>query len=119
MYELADALLGRRRLRLVRGEQLGARRRRTAPATTSSYWQGHDWWGVGPGAHSHVGGVRWWNVKHPAAYAERIAAGESPAPAARPSTPRRASRARAAAHAHARRPADRALTPSGRARSPG
>jgi putative oxygen-independent coproporphyrinogen III oxidase len=44
-----------------------------------AYWQGHDWWGVGPGAHSHVGGVRWWNVKHPAAYADRIAAGESPA----------------------------------------
>ena len=44
-----------------------------------AYWQGHDWWGVGPGAHSHVGGVRWWNVKHPAAYAERIAAGQSPA----------------------------------------
>ena len=35
------------------------------------YWTGADWWGVGPGAHSHVGGVRWWNVKHPAAYAER------------------------------------------------
>jgi oxygen-independent coproporphyrinogen-3 oxidase len=44
-----------------------------------SYWTGQDWWGVGPGAHSHVGGVRWWNVKHPAAYAERIAAGVSPA----------------------------------------
>jgi oxygen-independent coproporphyrinogen-3 oxidase len=44
-----------------------------------AYWQGHDWWGIGPGAHSHVGGVRWWNVKHPAAYAERIAAGVSPA----------------------------------------
>ena len=43
------------------------------------YWQGHDWWGIGPGAHSHVGGVRWWNVKHPAAYAERILAGHSPA----------------------------------------
>ncbi len=43
-----------------------------------AYWQGHDWWGIGPGAHSHVGGVRWWNVKHPAAYADRIAAGESP-----------------------------------------
>ena len=34
---------------------------------------------MGPGAHSHVGGVRWWNVKHPAAYAERLAAGVSPA----------------------------------------
>jgi len=44
-----------------------------------AYWQGHDWWGVGPGAHSHVGGVRWWNVKHPAAYADRILAGDSPA----------------------------------------
>jgi len=43
-----------------------------------SYWTGQDWWGVGPGAHSHVGGVRWWNVKHPAAYAQRMTAGESP-----------------------------------------
>ena len=43
------------------------------------YWRGGDWWGVGPGAHSHVGGVRWWNVKHPRAYAERLAAGASPA----------------------------------------
>ena len=43
------------------------------------YWSGGDWWGVGPGAHSHVGGVRWWNVKHPTAYAARIAAGDSPA----------------------------------------
>jgi putative oxygen-independent coproporphyrinogen III oxidase len=42
------------------------------------YWRGDDWWGVGPGAHAHVGGVRWWNVKHPAAYAARLAAGESP-----------------------------------------
>jgi putative oxygen-independent coproporphyrinogen III oxidase len=44
-----------------------------------AYWRGHAWWGVGPGAHSHVGGVRWWNVKHPAAYADRMAAGVSPA----------------------------------------
>ncbi|MBG6107337.1 radical SAM family heme chaperone HemW [Frigoribacterium sp. CG_9.8] len=43
-----------------------------------AYWQGQDWWGIGPGAHSHVGGVRWWNVKHPAAYADRIGAGRSP-----------------------------------------
>lgn len=42
------------------------------------YWTGGDWWGLGPGAHSHVGGVRWWNVKHPAAYASRLAAGVSP-----------------------------------------
>lgn len=43
-----------------------------------AYWTGDDWWGVGPGAHSHVGGVRWWNVKHPAAYAAALAAGRSP-----------------------------------------
>ena len=42
------------------------------------YWTGGDWWGIGPGAHSHVGGTRWWNVRHPAAYAARIAAGTSP-----------------------------------------
>ena len=45
------------------------------------YWRGDDWWGIGPGAHSHVGGVRWWNVKHPAAYARRLAEGVSPAQA--------------------------------------
>ncbi len=44
-----------------------------------AYWRGGDWWGVGPGAHSHVGGTRWWNVKHPAAYADRLAADRSPA----------------------------------------
>ena len=43
------------------------------------YWRGHSWWGIGPGAHSHVGGVRWWNVKHPQAYASRLVAGLSPA----------------------------------------
>jgi oxygen-independent coproporphyrinogen-3 oxidase len=42
------------------------------------YWTGGDWWGLGPGAHSHVGGVRWWNVKHPTAYARRLADGASP-----------------------------------------
>jgi oxygen-independent coproporphyrinogen-3 oxidase len=42
------------------------------------YWQGGDWWGLGPGAHSHVGGVRWWNVKHPARYAALTAQSKSP-----------------------------------------
>ena len=46
------------------------------------YWTGGDWWGVGPGAHAHVGGVRWWNVKHPTPYAVRI--GERRQPRARP-----------------------------------
>jgi oxygen-independent coproporphyrinogen-3 oxidase len=43
------------------------------------YWVGGNWWGTGPGAHSHVGGVRWWNVKHPARYAAALAGGRSPA----------------------------------------
>ncbi|ADD45090.1 oxygen-independent coproporphyrinogen III oxidase [Stackebrandtia nassauensis DSM 44728] len=43
------------------------------------YWRGGDWWGLGPGAHSHVGGVRWWNVKHPARYGQRLTDGLSPA----------------------------------------
>lgn len=42
------------------------------------YWHSDDWLGIGPGAHSHVAGSRWWNVKHPAAYAQRLAAGDSP-----------------------------------------
>jgi oxygen-independent coproporphyrinogen-3 oxidase len=45
------------------------------------YWTSQNWLGIGPGAHAHVGGVRWWNVKHPTAYAARLAAGESPAQA--------------------------------------
>lgn len=45
------------------------------------YWSNANWWGIGPGAHSHVGGVRWWNVKHPAAYAARLTNGLSPAAA--------------------------------------
>jgi oxygen-independent coproporphyrinogen-3 oxidase len=56
----------------ARGESQRARH-------NEGYWRGHDWWGVGPGAHSHVGGTRWWNVRHPTAYAGRLAAGDSPA----------------------------------------
>jgi len=43
------------------------------------YWRGHDWWGAGPGAHSHLAGTRWWNLKRPLAWAARVRAGESPA----------------------------------------
>jgi len=43
------------------------------------YWSGANWWGAGPGAHSHVGGLRWWNVKHPTRYAAHLDAGRSPA----------------------------------------
>ncbi len=43
------------------------------------YWNGGQWWGAGPGAHGFVGDVRWWNVKHPRAYAELLAEGRSAA----------------------------------------
>ncbi|MGV3564604.1 MAG: coproporphyrinogen-III oxidase family protein, partial [Nocardioides sp.] len=77
-YELAD-----QHLRAAGLEWYEVSNWSTGPGTRCRhnllYWTGADWWGVGPGAHSHVGGVRWWNVKHPAAYAERLAAGVSPA----------------------------------------
>ncbi len=44
-----------------------------------AYWRSDDWWGIGPGAHSHVGGARWWNRKHPAAYAAALTADTWPA----------------------------------------
>lgn len=43
-----------------------------------AYWRDWDWWGFGPGAHSHIGKMRWWNVKHPLAYAGRLNANTSP-----------------------------------------
>ncbi|OBG27334.1 radical SAM family heme chaperone HemW [Mycobacterium sp. 852002-51057_SCH5723018] len=42
------------------------------------YWDGGQWWGAGPGAHGYVGATRWWNVKHPNAYAEALAGGALP-----------------------------------------
>lgn len=78
MYELADGLLataGFDWYEVSNWSRGDAHRSRHNLA----YWTGADWWGFGPGAHSHVAGVRFWNVKHPAAYAQRLAAGESPA----------------------------------------
>ena len=43
------------------------------------YWKSENWWGIGPGAHSHINGVRWWNEKLPRIWSERLAAGNSPA----------------------------------------
>ena len=43
-----------------------------------AYWRSMDWWGYGPGAHSHVAGSRWWNTKHPSAYLNKLEQG-SPA----------------------------------------
>lgn len=78
MYELADARLaagGFDWYEVSNWARTPDRRSRHNLA----YWRGNDWWGFGPGAHSHVAGLRWWNVKHPAAYAQRLAAAESPA----------------------------------------
>jgi oxygen-independent coproporphyrinogen-3 oxidase len=44
----------------------------------SAYWLNQNWWGVGPGAHSHIDGKRWWNVKHPNLYKIKITNNESP-----------------------------------------
>ncbi len=80
MYELADDLLAAAGYdwyevsNFSRGVEHRSRH-------NLAYWRGTDWWGFGPGAHSHVAGLRWWNVKHPAAYAQRLASSESPAAA--------------------------------------
>lgn len=42
------------------------------------YWNGGQWWGAGPGAHGYVGATRWWNIKHPNAYAQALDAGQLP-----------------------------------------
>lgn len=77
-YELADDLLTAAGLHWYEVSNW-ARRPADACRHNLAYWRNDDWWGVGPGAHSHVGGVRWWNVKHPRTYAAKLAAGESPA----------------------------------------
>lgn len=78
MYEVADARLTAAGLSWYEISNW-ARATETRSRHNLAYWRGADWWGAGPGAHSHVGGTRWWNVKHPSAYADRIAAGVSPA----------------------------------------
>ncbi len=80
MYELADGVLEAAGYSWYEVSNWAADETRRSRHNLS-YWQGDDWWGYGPGAHSHIGGLRWWNVKHPAAYAQRLAAGESPAAA--------------------------------------
>jgi putative oxygen-independent coproporphyrinogen III oxidase len=77
-YELADQLITEAGLGWYEVSNW-ARTPEQACRHNLAYWRGDDWWGIGPGAHSHVGGVRWWNVKHPAAYAGRLAQGLSPA----------------------------------------
>ncbi|MGI9006346.1 MAG: radical SAM family heme chaperone HemW [Streptosporangiaceae bacterium] len=83
--EIADRYLAADELFRARGLSWYEISNWAAPASPGSacahnllYWTGGDWWGAGPGAHSHVGGTRWWNVRHPAAYAGRVTAGVSP-----------------------------------------
>ncbi|QBE50095.1 radical SAM family heme chaperone HemW [Leucobacter triazinivorans] len=78
MYELADARFAAAGYAWYEISNW-SRSAETRSRHNLSYWTGEDWWAAGPGAHSHIGGVRWWNVKHPGAYAQRIAAGVSPA----------------------------------------
>jgi len=81
-YELADALFTDAGLDWYEVSNW-SRTPEQACRHNLAYWRGADWWGIGPGAHSHVGSgdraVRWWNVKHPRAYAERLGQGVSPA----------------------------------------
>lgn len=42
------------------------------------YWLDGDWWGAGPGAHSHIASRRFFNVKHPSTYAQHLAQGQLP-----------------------------------------
>jgi putative oxygen-independent coproporphyrinogen III oxidase len=42
------------------------------------YWRDDDWWGIGPGAHSHVGDRRWWNLAGLEEWAETALAGRVP-----------------------------------------
>jgi oxygen-independent coproporphyrinogen-3 oxidase len=77
-YELADQLITEAGLGWYEVSNW-ARTPEQACRHNLAYWRGDDWWGIGPGAHSHMGGVRWWNVKHPSAYANRLSQGLSPA----------------------------------------
>lgn len=78
MYELAEQLLGEAGFQWYEVSNW-AQSPEQQSVHNLTYWQGNDWWGYGPGAHSHIGGTRFWNVKHPAAYAERLSLGHSPA----------------------------------------
>ena len=76
-YEIADAAISAAGMHWYEVSNWS-----TSPETrcehNMAYWRNADWWGFGPGAHSHVGGVRFWNAKHPRAWADRLLAGESP-----------------------------------------
>lgn len=76
-YELADALLEDAGFEWYEVSNW-ARDAASRCRHNELYWRSDDWLGIGPGAHSHLARERWWNVKHPAAYAQRLAADELP-----------------------------------------
>ncbi len=76
-YETADALLAEAGLRWYELCSWAASPD-AACRHNLGYWRGGEWWGIGPGAHSHVGGERRWNVKRPADHARLVAAGRLP-----------------------------------------
>ncbi len=76
-YELLDAALAGAGLHWYEVSNWAASARARCRHNLG-YWLGGDWWGAGPGAHGHIGGVRWWNAKHPARYAARLESGELP-----------------------------------------
>ena len=80
-YELADELLAAAGFEWyeVSNWERKVDGRDNRSAHNLSYWKSQDWWGYGPGAHSHIGGVRWWNAKHPSAYAGKLSQSHSPA----------------------------------------
>ena len=62
-YELATEMMASAGLRWYEVSNWGKPSRHN-----SAYWVSQDWWGYGPGAHSHLAGNRFWNQKHPASY---------------------------------------------------
>ncbi|MER7115645.1 radical SAM family heme chaperone HemW [Saccharomonospora azurea] len=76
-YELIDSMLSAAGLRWYEVSNWAASTQARCRHNLG-YWLGGDWWGAGPGAHSHVGGVRWWNVKHPARYSSVLTDGALP-----------------------------------------
>jgi oxygen-independent coproporphyrinogen-3 oxidase len=77
-YELADELLAGAGLHWYEVSNFAVSPQAQCQHNLA-YWRNADWWGYGPGAHSHVGGVRWWNAKHPRAWADRLGSDQSPA----------------------------------------
>jgi putative oxygen-independent coproporphyrinogen III oxidase len=76
-YLLADALLGEAGLGWYEVSNW-ARTPQARSRHTLGYWRGGDWLAIGPGAHGHIDGHRWWNVRRTADWAALVTAGRRP-----------------------------------------